>query len=66
MADALNCQKETAELVVKGKGDYLLDAKGNQPSLEQEIRDYVQDESVRKTMDCKKLWRKAGIVLRLG
>ena len=59
VADALNCQKETAELVVKGKGDYLLDAKGNQPGLEQEIRDYVQDESVRKTMDCKKVMEKS-------
>ncbi len=45
VADALNCQKETAESIVSGKGDYLLAAKGNQPSLEQEISDYVQDET---------------------
>jgi len=51
-ADALNCQRETAEAIVRGKGDYLLDAKGNQPALEEEIREYVQDESLRKTMDC--------------
>lgn len=59
VADALNCQKETAEAVVKGKGDYLLDAKGNQATLEHEIRDYVQDESPRKTMDCKSITEKS-------
>ena len=51
-ADALNCQRETAEAIIRGKGDYLLDAKGNQPVLEEEIREYVQDESLRNTMDC--------------
>jgi predicted transposase YbfD/YdcC len=52
VADALNCQRETAEAIIKGKGDYLLDAKGNQASLEEEIRDYVQDDGLRKQMDC--------------
>ena len=51
-ADALNCQRETAEAIVRGKGDYLLEAKGNQSVLEEEIREYVQDEGLRKTMDC--------------
>ena len=51
-ADALNCQRETAEAIIQGKGDYLLDVKGNQPVLEEEIREYVQDESLRNTMDC--------------
>ncbi len=51
VADALNCQKETAETIVNGKGDYLLDAKGNQPMLEQEIKEYIQDDSLRKMMD---------------
>ena len=59
VADALNCQKETAKAVIKGKGDYLLDAKGNQPALEQEIREYVQDENLRKTMDCKTVREKS-------
>lgn len=51
VADALNCQQKTAEAIVKGKADYLLDAKGNQPSLEAEISGFVQDESLRKEMD---------------
>lgn len=54
VADALNCQQKTAETIVKGKGDYLLDAKGNQPNLEREISEYVQDEMLRKGMDCKR------------
>ena len=65
-ADALNCQKETAEAIVRGKGDYLLDAKGNQPILEEEIREYVQDESLRKMMDCTSTTEKAGIVWKRG
>jgi len=35
VADALNCQKETAKTIVKGKGDYLLSVKGNQPAFSQ-------------------------------
>ncbi len=54
VADALNCQQKTAEIIVKGKGDYLLDAKGNQPNLEREISEYVQDGTLRKCMDCKR------------
>lgn len=33
VADALNCQKETAETVIKCKADYLLSVKGNQSGL---------------------------------
>jgi predicted transposase YbfD/YdcC len=51
VADALNCQKETAATIIKGKGDYLLDAKGNQATLMQEIRDYVEDPQIRQTME---------------
>ena len=58
VADALNCQRETAETIVQGKGDYLLNAKGNQATLESEIRDYVQDESLRKTMDSQRITEK--------
>lgn len=65
-ADALNCQRETAEAIIRGKGDYLLDAKGNQPVLEEEIREYVQDESLRKTMDCTSTTEKAGIGWKRG
>ena len=59
VADALNCQRETAEAIVRGKGDYLLNAKGNQATLENEIKDYVQDESLRKTMDSQSITEKS-------
>ena len=52
VADALNCQQKTAEVIVKGKGDYLLNAKGNQRELEEDIAEYISDESLRKEMDC--------------
>lgn len=52
VADALNCQQKTAEAIIEGKADYLLDAKGNQKSLESEISGFVQDEELRKAMDC--------------
>lgn len=51
VADALNCQKETAKVTVAGKADYLLSVKGNQPTLMQEIADYVQDDDLRARMD---------------
>ena len=51
VADALNCQKETAKIIVKGKGDYLLCAKDNQANLKKDIEEYVQDDNLRKAMD---------------
>jgi len=51
VADALNCQKETALKVIEGGGDYLLSVKDNQPTLKAEIADYVQDTSLRASMD---------------
>lgn len=51
VADALNCQKETAKVIVDNGGDYLLSVKENQANLHREIEDYVQDNELRKTMD---------------
>ena len=51
VADALHCQTETAEAIIKGGGDYLLNAKGNQESLERDIGDYIQDRELRSEMD---------------
>ena len=44
VADALNCQKETAEIIVEQKADYLLCVKDNHPILKKDIEDYIQDE----------------------
>lgn len=51
VADAMHCQKETAEKIISGKADYLLSVKDNQPTLKADIEDYIQDSSLRKTMD---------------
>ena len=49
-ADALNCQKETAEIIVKQKADYLLCVKDNHPNLKKDIEEFVQDETIRNKM----------------
>lgn len=36
-ADAMHCQKETAEKIVKGKGDYVLQLKANQKSFYEDV-----------------------------
>jgi predicted transposase YbfD/YdcC len=36
--DAMGCQKEIAEIVIKQEGDYVLAAKDNQPTLRAEIQ----------------------------
>lgn len=50
-ADALHCQRETAEAIIAKKADYLLNVKDNQETLKSDIADYVQEESLRKGMD---------------
>ena len=51
VADALHCQTKTAEIIVEKKADYLLKVKSNQKDLMTEIKDYVDDESLRSEMD---------------
>lgn len=51
VADALNCQKDTAAAIIGQEADYLLSVKDNQPNLKQDIADYVQDKQLRKTME---------------
>jgi predicted transposase YbfD/YdcC len=54
-ADALNCQKGTAKVVVDEKADYLLCVKDNQPTLKKDIEDYVHDKLLQSEMDsCEK------------
>lgn len=39
--DAAGCQRDTAEKIVDGGGDYILSLKGNQGRLHQEVQDYI-------------------------
>ena len=50
-ADALNCQKETAEIIVKQKADYLFSVKDNHPNLKKDIEDFIQDETMHWLLD---------------
>lgn len=50
VADALNCQKKTAEMIIKGKGDYLLCVKDNQETLKKDIEAYIHDTVLQKNM----------------
>ncbi len=51
--------KRTAKVIVAGKGDYLLSVKENQPTLMQDIRDYVQDEALRSGMSAQSIREKS-------
>lgn len=56
-ADAMNCQKDTADVIIGGKGDYVLALKGNQPLFYNEVREYFDDrcrERLRKKKGCYK------------
>ena len=45
VADALNCQKKTAQAVIDGGGDYLLAAKENQKDLYDDVKLFFETES---------------------
>lgn len=43
-ADAMNCQKGTAEAVIDGKGDYVLALKGNQGLFNEDVMSFFSRE----------------------
>lgn len=43
-ADALHCQREACELIVKQGGDYCLQLKGNQGDMQADVRAFVDDQ----------------------
>ena len=51
VADALNCQRKTAETVIRKGADYLFSVKDNQENLKDDIAEYVQDKELLGTMD---------------
>lgn len=51
VADALNCQKETAEIIVDGEADYLLSVKDNHPNLKRDIENYIHDGDLQSNME---------------
>jgi len=58
VADALNCQKDTAKAIVEKNADYLLSVKDNHKLLKQAIEEYIQNEILQKNMDTKETCEK--------
>ena len=50
--DALNCQRAIAQQIVDGGGDYALALKGNQGTLHDDVRTYLEDPAA-KTVTAK-------------
>ena len=48
VADALHCQKKSAEKIIDEGGDYLFVVKDNEPTLKSDIELYIQDEATNK------------------
>jgi len=51
VADALNCQRKTAETVIRKGAEYLFSVKDNQEILKDDIETYIQDKEFRAKMD---------------
>ncbi len=43
-ADALHCQRETCEVIVREGGDYCVQLKGNQGDLQTDVRAFINDQ----------------------
>lgn len=53
-ADAMHCQKETAEKIVKGKGDYVIQLKANQKSFYEDVYAMFDEKYMDKVdKDCE-------------
>lgn len=49
--DAMGTQKAIAEVICKRYGDYVLAVKGNQGTLEEDIRLYFEDREVQRELE---------------
>jgi predicted transposase YbfD/YdcC len=49
--DAIGTQKDIAEKIRKGKGDYVLTLKGNQGTMHQEMQEYLDDAGLRSKIE---------------
>ncbi len=53
-ADAMHCQKETAETIIKNKGDYVLQLKANQGRFYEDVYAMFDDKYMNETdKDCE-------------
>lgn len=56
-ADAMNCQKKTVEVIINGKGHYVLAIKGNHSEFHQDIESHFKDklDPIKDTKDYYKM-----------
>lgn len=56
-ADAMNCQKKTVEVIINGKGHYVLAIKGNHSEFHQDIESHFKDklDSIKDTKNYYKM-----------
>ena len=56
-ADAMNCQKKTVEVIINGKGHYVLAIKGNHSEFHQDIETHFKDklDSIKDTKNYYKM-----------
>ena len=53
-ADAMHCQKETAEIIIKNKGDYVLQLKANQGKFYEDVYAMFDDKYISEAdKDCE-------------
>ena len=53
-ADAMHCQKETAEIIIKNKGDYVLQLKANQGKFYEDVYAMFDDKYINEAdKDCE-------------
>ena len=53
-ADAMHCQKETAEIIIKNKGDYVLQLKANQKGFYEDVYAMFDDKYINEAnRDCE-------------
>lgn len=57
-ADALNCQYEIANAIVKKKGNYVLAVKGNKKDLYDDVVDYFDEKTMEQIIAKDELYRK--------
>lgn len=59
-ADAMHCQREICRRIIRGKGNYLLGLKENQPSLSEDIRVFFEDANEKELDSFQTLEKNAG------
>ncbi len=52
-ADAMSCQKDIVEKIISKGADYILSLKGNQPTMEKEVKAYFDDLPQNPEENCK-------------